>query len=121
MERGWRFSLAPRFSRWNDCCDGAAIQGRLDRRSAQAAGKHRFSANKLDFDFNRRCDGFPVSNQKEGALLVSVVTPLHNEYELFNKNKCAIESMIDDGNVLIRLGNDESLGRELRTSVGTYL
>lgn len=38
--------------------------------------KHRFSANKMDFDFNRRCDQFPVGNQRDGALLVSVITPL---------------------------------------------
>ena len=38
--------------------------------------KHRFSANKMDFDFNRRCDQYPIGNQKDGALLVSVITPL---------------------------------------------
>ena len=43
--------------------------------------KHRFSANKMDFDFNRRCDLFPVGNQKDGALLVSVITPLADDYE----------------------------------------
>ena len=50
--------------------------------------KHRFSANKMDFDFNRRCDGFPVGNQKDGALLVSVITPLADDYELYDKGKC---------------------------------
>ena len=38
--------------------------------------KHRFSANQVDFDFNRLCDQHPVGNQKDGALLVSVYTPL---------------------------------------------
>ena len=26
--------------------------------------KHRFSVNKMDFDFNRRCDNYPIGNQK---------------------------------------------------------
>jgi hypothetical protein len=34
--------------------------------------KHRFTANKMDFPFNRRCDGFPVGNQMDRALLVAV-------------------------------------------------
>ena len=81
--------------------------------------KHRFSANKMDFDFNRRCDGFPVGNQKDGALLVSVITPLADEYEIYDKGKAILESAAEGGYVLIRLGNDESLGRELRTYLQT--
>ncbi len=77
--------------------------------------KHRFSANKMDFDFNRRCDQFPVGNQKDGALLVSVVSPLADDYEVYDKGKAILESAAEGGYVLIRLGNDESLGRELRT------
>ena len=81
--------------------------------------KHRFSANKMDFDFNRRCDQFPVGNQKDGALLVSVITPLADNYEFYVKGKATLESAAENGNVLIRLGNDESLGRELRTYLQT--
>ena len=50
--------------------------------------KHRFRANKMDFDFNRRCDQYPIGNQKDGALLVSVITPLADDYELYDKGKC---------------------------------
>jgi hypothetical protein len=81
--------------------------------------KHRFSANKMDFDFNRRCDGFPIGNQKDGALLVSVITPLADDYELYDKGKAILESSTEGGYVLIRLGNDESLGRELRAYLQT--
>lgn len=81
--------------------------------------KHRFSANKMDFDFNRRCDGFPIGNQKEGALLVSIITPLADDYELYEKSRAILESGSDGGICLIRLGNDESLGRELRTYLQT--
>ena len=80
--------------------------------------KHRFSANKMDFDFNRLCDGFPVGNQKDGALLVSVITPLADDYEIYDKASASSKAP-EGGYVLIRLGNDESLGRELRTYLQT--
>lgn len=81
--------------------------------------KHRFSGNSMLFDFNRRCDGFPLSNQKDGALLVSIITPLFDDYEMFDKSRAIMESGAEGGYVLIRLGNDESLGRELRTYLQT--
>jgi hypothetical protein len=81
--------------------------------------KHRYSVNKMDFDFNRRCDQYPVGNQKDGALLVSVITPLAEDYETYEKGKCILDSTTEGGHVLIRLGNDESLGRELRTYLQT--
>ncbi len=81
--------------------------------------KHRFSVNKMDFDFNRRCDGFAIGNQRDGALLISVITPLADDYEVYDKSKSILESSADGGYVLIRLGNDESLGRELRTYLQT--
>ena len=52
-------------------------------------------------------------------MLVSVITPLADDYELYDKGKCILESGTDGGHVLIRLGNDESLGRELRTYLQT--
>jgi hypothetical protein len=81
--------------------------------------KHRFSANKMDFDFNRRCDQFPVGNQKDGGLLVSVITPLADDYEVYDKGKGILESTAEGGCIVIRLGNDESLGRELRVYLQT--
>ena len=47
--------------------------------------KHRFDANKVDFEFNRRCDKFPVGNQRDGALCVSVITPLADDFEAYDK------------------------------------
>jgi hypothetical protein len=81
--------------------------------------KHRFSANKMDFDFNRRCDLFPVGNQRDGALLISVITPLMDDYETYDKGKAILESSAEGGYVLVRLGNDESLGREVRIYLQT--
>ena len=76
--------------------------------------KHRFTANKMDFDFNRRCDQFYVGNPKDMALSVSVVTPLSDGYDLYDKAKALLDSTADGGCVIIRLGNDEGLGRELQ-------
>ncbi|QDV37586.1 BREX system P-loop protein BrxC [Tautonia plasticadhaerens] len=82
--------------------------------------KHRYSANKVDFDFNRRCDGHPIGNQKDGALLVSVITPMADDYEYYlDKGKCVLDSNAEGGIVLIRLGNEGSLGRDIRTYLQT--
>ena len=82
--------------------------------------KHRFSANKMDFSFNRVSDAHPVGNRTEGALVVSVVSPMADDYEFYQEDgKCVLESSREGGQVLIRLRNDENLGRELRTLLRT--
>jgi hypothetical protein len=84
--------------------------------------KHRFSANKMDFEFNRRCDGVPIGNQRDGALLVTVVSPLADDYDAYDKTKCLLSSSPqgpEGGYVLAKLANDESLGRELRVHIQT--
>ena len=81
--------------------------------------KHRFTFNKVDFSFNRICDGHLVGNRTEGALAVSIITPLADEYELYGDSKCVLESSQDEGQVLIRLREEESLARELRMHLRT--
>lgn len=81
--------------------------------------KHRFIANKVDFEFNRRCDGVPIGNQRDGALLVSVVSPIAADYDSYEKAKCLLDSFADGGYVMVKLANDESLGRELRLHIQT--
>ena len=79
--------------------------------------KHRYSGNKMDFEFNRRCDNYPHGNQKDGALLVSVVSPLADDYETYEKGKCILDSASDGGFILMRLGNDVRLGQEVRAFI----
>jgi hypothetical protein len=43
--------------------------------------KYRFPANKMDFVFNRSCDLHPVGNRSDSALLISVISPLNDEYD----------------------------------------
>ena len=81
--------------------------------------RHEFSGNKRLLDFNRRCDHFPIGNQREGDLLVAVITPLADDYELYEKGKAILESSTEGGYVLIRLGNDASVGRDLRAYLQT--
>jgi hypothetical protein len=77
--------------------------------------KHRYSANKMDFTFNRLCDQHPVGNQMQEALQVSVITPLCDEYNLYVEERSKLESSTLGGFVLIRLGQNDTLERELRT------
>ena len=81
--------------------------------------KHRFAANKMDFIFNRVCDMHPVGSRVEGGLIVSIITPLADDYELYNDGKCTLDSSQEGGQILIRLGDNEGLGRELRTQLKT--
>lgn len=76
--------------------------------------KHRYMANKMDFAFNRLCDLHPVGNRLDGGLVVSVITPLADDYAGYRNDKCILESTKDDGQVLIRLDDNSLLGREIR-------
>ncbi len=81
--------------------------------------KHRFADNKMDFTFNRVCDLHPVGNRVDGGLMVSVVTPLADDYELHDDGKCIGLSSQENGQIVIRLKDDTSLSRELRNYLKT--
>ena len=76
--------------------------------------KHRYSVNKMDFPFVGMVDMHPMGRRVEGNLVVSVISPLGDDYEYFNDQKCVMESTNENGQALIRLRDDECLGRELR-------
>ena len=81
--------------------------------------KHRYSKNKMDFAFNRICDMHPVGGRVEDGLVVCVISPLADEYPLYNDGKCVLESSNEDGQIIIWLRDNERLGRELRTYAQT--
>ena len=68
----------------------------------------------MDFPLTRLCDLHPIGNRADGGLTVSVITPLCDDYPLYDEGKCIGASAEDNGQILIRLDDDETLGRELR-------
>jgi hypothetical protein len=81
--------------------------------------KHRYQKNKMDFPFNRLCDGHPVGNRAEGALVVSAVTPLSEEYDAYTDARGILESSQENGQVVLRLADYPTLARELRAWLRT--
>ncbi len=77
--------------------------------------KHRYAVNGKDFPFNCLCDLHPVGRRVENGLVVSVVSPLADDYKLYDNARCVLSSANEGGQILLRLNDDESLGRELRT------
>lgn len=75
--------------------------------------KYRYPVNKMDFKFNRLCDLYPIGSRADWALLVAVISPLNDDYALFDKGKCLLTSSAEGGHVLMRLGNDARLEKEL--------
>ena len=81
--------------------------------------KHRYSKNKMDFSFNRICDMHPVGGRVEGGLIVSVISPLSDDYSFYNDQKCVLESSNEGGHIIIRLRNNTNLEKDLRTYAQT--
>lgn len=80
--------------------------------------KYRYQPNKTDYGFNRFCDGQAHGRIGED-LTVEVVTPLNDDFEMFNSAKCIANSTLDGGKALIKLSNDKDLGKELQIYLQT--
>ena len=81
--------------------------------------KHRYSVNGKDFTFNRICDGHPYGNRAENAIAVHAITPLHDDYNLYDTSRCTLESSTDGGQLIVKLADHESLAREARIYLQT--
>jgi hypothetical protein len=81
--------------------------------------KYRYPANRMDFTFNRMCDLIPVGSRSEPALLVSVITPVFDDYDSYEKTRCVFDSGTDGGCILIRLNRNETLEYELNQFIRT--
>jgi hypothetical protein len=81
--------------------------------------KHRYSVNGKDFPFNRTCDKHPHGNRAENAICVHVITPLNDDYTLYDPSRCTLESTGEGGQLIIRVGDQDSLAREVRTYLQT--
>ena len=86
--------------------------------------KHRYMANRDGFrPSTAAVMAFPLAISWTGPCWSSVLTPLADEYEVLQDQQCVLDSTQDGGQVLIRLDDQESLGRELRAylKTDTYL
>lgn len=82
--------------------------------------RYRYQANKMDFSFNRVCDGFPFGSRVDKDLTVQLFSPLgDSDAELWENSRFQRESTQDGGQVVIKLDDDPALGRELRQYIQT--
>ena len=81
--------------------------------------KHRYSPNGKDFVFNRICDGHPYGNRAENAIVVHAVTPLSDDYHLYDAARCTLDSTTDGGQLILKIADHESLAREARLYLQT--
>ena len=82
--------------------------------------KYTYSATGREFNFTRLCDDHPVGNKLDGSLEVAFVSPLGDSYAEYESNdSCSMHTNLNQGRVLIRLPDNDSLGRELRTYLQT--
>jgi len=81
--------------------------------------KFRFAATHKDFDFNRICDGHPIGNRVDNGPVVSVITPLADDRDAYTDARCIMASTEEHGQLLLRLGDHDRLGPELRRYLQT--
>jgi len=81
--------------------------------------KHKYLPFKRDYAFNRICDEKPWGKMLEDELSLEIISPMHDEYSIYNAGKCNMHSLDDQGIVLIKLGNDQTLFSEIRTYIQT--
>lgn len=81
--------------------------------------KHRYSRTGKDFDLNFLCDMQSVSGRPDKGLVVSLISPFYENYELYGQSKCILDSSSDNGLILIHLPEDNKLALEIRTYLKT--
>lgn len=81
--------------------------------------KFRFTDNGNDFGLNLSCDQHPYGNRNEGALGLQVITPLIDDRDEWRDDKTLLRSGDSDGQVILRLPDDQQLASELRQYIQT--
>lgn len=81
--------------------------------------KHRFPDNNKDFGLTRLCDLHPHGSRTDGDLVLSLITPLADDYGLYDEARCILTSAAEGGALVIRLDDDRTLAREVRTHIQT--
>ena len=83
--------------------------------------KHRYAVNGKDFPFNCLCDLHPVGRRVENGLAVSVVSPLADDYKLYDNARCILASTSEGGQILLRLNDDESRVQHYHTWLDRFM
>lgn len=81
--------------------------------------KHRYAKTGKDFELLRMCDLQVCGGRVEKGLTVSIITPFHDEYGLFSDLRCVGESTNDNGCVIIKLPDNDRLGKEIQMFLKT--
>lgn len=81
--------------------------------------KHRYAKTGKDFELLRMCDLQVCGGRVEKGLTVSVISPFYDEYGLFGQHRCIGESTNDNGCVIIKLPDNERLGKEIQMFLKT--
>lgn len=81
--------------------------------------KYRYPDNKKEFGFNRFLDGAPLGSRMEAnELAVKLISPLNDEFELYDAARCILESTHDHC-LLFKMGPSDKLRAELRVFLQT--
>jgi hypothetical protein len=81
--------------------------------------KHRYTKTGKDFEYNRLCDRHSVGGHIEKGLTISVIAPFYEDYEIFSKEYCLLESINDNGYILVKLLENEKIIQEIREYIKT--
>lgn len=81
--------------------------------------KHRYKKTGKDFEYNRLCDRHSVSGHIDKGLTISVISPFYEDYEIFSKEYCLLESVNDNGYILVKLLENEKIIQEIREYIKT--
>jgi len=81
--------------------------------------KHRYLPYKNDYPFNRICDDRIWGKELKDELGFEIISPLHDEYNLFIRAKCILYSANKDGHVIAKLPDDNNLITEIRIYLQT--
>lgn len=81
--------------------------------------KHRYLPYKRDYAFNRICDEKPWGKNLEYDLTLEIISPMHDQFTVFNPGKCTMHSLNTDGSILVKLNNDQGLFSDIRTYIQT--
>lgn len=81
--------------------------------------KLKYRPYKRDYAFGRLLDGHPYSGKMDQDIAVEIISPLNDQYALFNSMKCILYSGEHAGRVVFILPDDKALGNEIRAYLQT--